>query len=619
MALESYMNASILALSLLIFILIFLALGFALVGDNEVGILRKKMTGKKLPQGKIIATEGEIGIQADTLMPGLYWRFPLIWKISKVRVTQIPQGQIGVVESIEGQPMQSGRLLGDEVECNSYQDAKMFLKNGGRKGPQVGVLRPGTYRINLAVFKVTQVAAVEVPKEQVGVVIAMDGVSLPSGFIVAPTPTADHKHFQDGQAFINAIGHRGPQLETLQPGEYYINKLLFEVDLSPVVIVPPGYVAVIVSSVGEELSSSARAPEISTTPDLNQPVHETVESLLITDKNQRGILKDPIAPGKYNLNQIAYRVELVPTSAITIDWASSQGPTETRLDIKTGVRPITNDPKITEFFKFSQLRVTSKDGFQLDVDVRLIIRVPPANAPFVIARFGTVSNLIEQVAHPLIDSSFRNEAGKEQALQFVQSRTELQENALSKARVEFAKYHVEVQGLLIAYIDMDKQLLETQTRKEIAQQQKAQYETEAAAQEQRIAVEEKKARADQQGSVITAKLSIDIENDKAEALRRQAQGVRDSTKTRADGTAYEAERIGQGQAAAYLAQANVLGSDNIAALKLFQEIADGKIVITPEILVTGAGSDTSSNIWNAYLSTLLKTRAAKSQGESKSG
>ncbi len=577
-----------------------------MVSDNEVGILRKKMTGKKLPQGKIIATDGEIGIQADTLMPGLYWRFPLIWKIRKVMVTQIPPGKIGVVESIDGQPIQSGRLLGDEVECNSFQDADMFLQNGGRKGPQIGVLRPGTYRINLEIFRVTQVNAVEVPKEQVGIVIAMDGISLPSGFIVAPAPTADHKHFQAGQTFINSDGHRGPQLETLQPGEYYINRLLFEVGLSPVAVVPPGYVAVIVSSVGEELSSSGPAPDISKKPDLAQPIHETIESLLITNKNQRGILRDPIAPGKYNLNQIAYRAELVPTSAITIDWASSKGPTETRLDTGSSVHPTSETVKVTEFFKFSQLRVTSKDGFQLDVDVRLIIRVPPANAPFVIARFGTVSNLIEQVAHPLIDSSFRNEAGKEQALQFVRSRTELQENALIKARVEFAKYHVEVQGLLIAYIDMDKQLLETQTRKEIAQQQKAQYEQEAAAQEQRIAVEEKKSRADQQGSVITAKLSIDIENDKAEALRRQAQGVRDSTKTRADGTAYEAERIGQGQAAAYKAQADILGQDNVTALKLFQEVAEGKIVITPQIMVTGGGGDTSSNMWNAYLSTLLK-------------
>src|SRR4030042_6065992 len=125
------------------------------------------MSGKKLPQGKIIASEGEIGVQADTLMPGLYWRFPLIWKISKGRVTQIPQGSIGIVESVDGQPLQKGRLLADDVESNSFQDATGFLKNGGRKGPQGAILVPGTYRINIAVFKIEHSPALEVPKEMI--------------------------------------------------------------------------------------------------------------------------------------------------------------------------------------------------------------------------------------------------------------------------------------------------------------------------------------------------------------------------------------------------------------------------------------------------------------------
>lgn len=74
-------------------------------------------------------------------------------------------------------------------------------------------------------------------------------------------------------------------------------------------------------------------------------------------------------------------------------------------------------------------------------------------------------------------------------MEFVHSRTELQMQALEKAREEFSKYHVEVQGLLIAYISVDAQLLETQTKKEIAVQQQKQYE-QALAQEQRIAVSE---------------------------------------------------------------------------------------------------------------------------------
>jgi len=583
----------------------FILKGFTLVRDDDVGIVTRKMFGSTLPQGQIIATKGEVGVQADILMPGLYWRIPIIWKIERAPVTKIKPAFIGVVESIEGKPIPTGRLLADEVPCNSFQDAQAFLNNGGCKGPQVDTLRPGTYRINTKVFRIQEVPATVVAREQVGVAIALDGISLPSGFNVAPEPTGDHKHFQDGQAFIRNQGYRGPQLETLQPGEYYINPLLFEVEMTDVAIVPPGYVAVIISSVGRELEKPQRnAPLISETPNLGQPLHETIETPLITSKNERGILVEPIAPGKYNLNRIAYRAEIVPTSAITIDWAEKNIIRETK-PYAAGSRDSVESVKVSEFFTYSQLKFTSKDGFQLEVEVRLIIRIPPANAPYVIARFGTVTNLIEQVAHPLIDSSFRNEAGDRAAMDFVHSRSVIQSAALEKVRREFISYHVEVQGLLIAYIKVDEKLLETQTKKEIAVQQQQQYEQEAKAQEQRIAVAEKTARADKQMDVITAKLSIDIATDKAQAFRKEAEGIRDATKTKADGVSYEAQKVGEGTAAAYKAQTDVLGPERIAAIKLIQEIAAGKVTITPNVLVSGGENNQGGNLVNAILATWL--------------
>src|SRR5512136_2273399 len=253
----------------------FILRGLTLVGDDDVGMVTRKMFGATLPQGQIIATKGEVGVQADILMPGLYWRIPIIWKIERAPVTKIKPGTIGVVESIEGKPIPTGRLLGDEVLCNSFQDAKAFLTNVGCKVPQVDTLRPGTYRINTKVFKILEVPATIVAREQVGVAIALDGIPLPGGYNVAPEPTGDHKHFQDGQAFIRSQGYRGPQLETLQPGEYYINPRLFEVAMSEVAVIPPGYVAVIISSVGKELEKPQHeAPPVSSTPSLGQPIHE---------------------------------------------------------------------------------------------------------------------------------------------------------------------------------------------------------------------------------------------------------------------------------------------------------------------------------------------------------
>ena len=113
-----------------------------------------------MPEGQIIARNGEIGVQARTLMPGLYWRLPIVWSFAKVPVVMIDTDSVGIVESIDGEPLPKGRVLADEVECNQFQDAEMFLANHGKKGPQVGILRPGTYRINSKLFNITKAPAV---------------------------------------------------------------------------------------------------------------------------------------------------------------------------------------------------------------------------------------------------------------------------------------------------------------------------------------------------------------------------------------------------------------------------------------------------------------------------
>jgi regulator of protease activity HflC (stomatin/prohibitin superfamily) len=649
----------------------FLISGLHLIGDSEVGIRTKKMFGKTMPQGQVIARNGEIGVQADTLMPGLYWYIPVIWKVEKTPVTTIQPSEVGIVESIDGKSLPKGRLLGDEVECNYYQDAKMFLDGGGTKGPQVAILRPGTYRINTKAFKIMKARTVEIPSEKIGVIIANDGLPLPSGYIVAPRPleapsesfpqAKNCQYFQDGQAFLNSAGYRGPQLDTLQPGRYYINPLLFKVDLFDVAEVPPGYVAILRSNVGLALETKKGSPipnigavgPVSTEmPDnqlvlVSQPVHEEVETLLILDKDMRGIWKEPIAPGKYNMNPLAFTAYLVPTSAVTIDWASELDRRAQHLPSdavkNSGILRETDDileadDRATEFFKFAQLRVTSMDGFQLEVDVRMIIRIRPQNAAFIIARFGSVKNLIEQIVHPLIDSSFRNKAGEEKAINFIMSRTELQRSALEKAQKQFEAYHVEAQNLLIAYIKVDQELLSTQTKREIALQQQAQYEQEAKAQEKRIEVQSKAANADKQPEVVAAMLSIEIERNKAEAKRKLAEGERDlnkitadgekykvqalaeakayELKTVADGMSYEQREVGKGVADAYRAQAEIIGPEATAVIKLMNEVGVNQVKITPDILIGASNGDHGST---ALLSTWLAQTVAKGLKDGKDG
>ena len=602
--------------------------GFCLIRAYQVGILTKNMLGKKMPEGQIIARHGQVGIQAKTLMPGLYWRLPIIWSFRKVPVVTIDIGSIGIVESIDGEALPKGRVLADEAECNQFQDAEMFLANHGKKGPQVGILRPGTYRINTILFNIAKAPAVKIAENTIGVAVAKDGIPLPTGYIIAPKALnvngteADHKAYQNGQLFIDSKGYRGPQLDTLQPGIYYINPNLFDIKIEEVAEVLPGYVAVIRSNVGSELERASEGPDKTTGEGkLCGPIHEDVEKILITDKYTRGIWREPIAPGKYNLNAIAFTAYQVPTSAVTIDWAS-----EGRIGTEVkGIKP-TEAKAAGVLYSFDPLKVTSKDGFQLEVNVRMVIRIQPGNAAYIIARFGSVANLIDQIVHPLIDSSFRNKAGEKKAIDFFQSRTDLQTEALVHAKERFSEYNVEAQNLLIAYIDIPKDLLDTQTKKEIANQQQAQYDQEALAQEKRIAVMEKSSRADKQKDVIDAKLSIDINNDRAEArvkeadgIRRsvilQAQGTKESTILVADGNSYKSKIEGDGVAAAYNAQKEAIGQQNVAIIKLIQEIAAGKIQIVPQILVGGGDASAGGNLFNAWLAQMLSQKVPKQEGK----
>jgi len=395
--------------------------------------------------------------------------------------------------------------------------------------------------------------------------------------------------------------------------------MLFEVGVIDTFEVPPGFVAVLRSNIGEELDRPESKPvPVSTDPDFDQILTAKVESLLTTTRDRRGIWRNPLAPGRYNLNSNAFTAYLVPTSAIMVDWASSERPSSPSMSrpSATPAKDRSDYPYLTEdsaqgaeFFKFNQLKVASKDGFQLEVDVRMVIRILPDNAAFAIARFGSVFNLIQQIVHPLIDAEFRNNAGQKQALEFVRSRSQLQEEAVDKARQVFRKYMVEAQNLLISYIQVDEALLATQTKKEIAVQAQAQYTEPATAEERRIALQAMTARANLQPQVVRADLQIVINENNAKAAVKRAEGIRDSTRIEADGNAAAIRRVGEAQGDAYHAQADVIGADKVALIKTVDLLQAGEVRITPDTrVVGGSGAEGTNTMFSAYLATLLSQK-----------
>src|SRR5487761_1756939 len=67
---------------------IFVGRGIFLIKDNQVGVLIKKFGGQRMPEGQIIARKGQIGVQASSLMPGLYWRSHRFWSSRKFPSTE---------------------------------------------------------------------------------------------------------------------------------------------------------------------------------------------------------------------------------------------------------------------------------------------------------------------------------------------------------------------------------------------------------------------------------------------------------------------------------------------------------------------------------------------------
>jgi uncharacterized membrane protein YqiK len=125
--------------------------GVVIIPDDSIGLVTKKFVllgrHRQLPDGAIIALNGEAGFQADTLSPGLHvGLWPWQYAVEVVKFLTVPQGQIGVVEACDGKPLPIGRIVAKEIQCDSFQDARGFLQKGGERGSQMAVIAPGTYR-----------------------------------------------------------------------------------------------------------------------------------------------------------------------------------------------------------------------------------------------------------------------------------------------------------------------------------------------------------------------------------------------------------------------------------------------------------------------------------------
>jgi len=689
------------------------------IGAKEVGIKERRYFGRRMPQGRVVATDGEVGLQADVLKPGLHfvmypiervvqkvplveigadelgiieaidgepmpmgsifapdraqnahnnfqdpiafikqggvkgiqlrtlppgkWAIhPYLFRVSIAQTTVIPQGKVGVITAADGAPLDPGRLHGKAIaDHKNFQDAEAFIYHGGQKGPQVEILTPGTYRIHTqsvssengadmmaGLFNVRLFDATMISENQIGLVEALDGAPLDPKDYVA-TPAGGHDNFQDSNTFITAGGQRGPQKDILLPGTYYINPLLFKVIPETAKEVKPGEVAVIVSNTGKDPSEEIRqamarkirerleqeeaqqmelaAEKLDRVDGDKASLEEIRAELLSADpadkrldsgaheayvvpEGYRGIQEMVVGPGRYYVNTLAVSPIVIPTTNQTVEWTAGE---------------VANT--------FDPFEVISKDGFTMQLEVRVVFRVKPEDAPFMVAKIGDVGRLIQNVMHPLIDSIFRNQASESSAMAYLQNRHEEQERAEARVRMHLLKYHVDVVNVLICHIHLPEELMKTQTEKILAEQKQNMYNAQREAEIKRIELEKTSSQADNQRSLMEATVGVDIAGKRSEQRKKEAEGEAYYISETGKAEAEKMRLIGEAQGVAYNEQVKALGQQGVAIVETLKVIGEKGVRITPDIMASGGGvgGDGGGGIGTLLLLNLFRDQMQK--------
>jgi SPFH domain / Band 7 family len=113
----------------------------------EVGVLVNRV-GKPNAKGDLseIVGEGEQGIQARVLTPGVYRINPYVYEVKRFPATVIPTGYAGVVTSMVGtDPGATSAPAGSQPASTHFRGA---LADAGQRGVLRDVLQPGIYYLN---------------------------------------------------------------------------------------------------------------------------------------------------------------------------------------------------------------------------------------------------------------------------------------------------------------------------------------------------------------------------------------------------------------------------------------------------------------------------------------
>jgi hypothetical protein len=623
-------------------VLLFLVVpSIRIIGPTEIGLVIKRFSFRRLPDDNPVAFHGEAGYQADLLMPGWRFKFWVIYIVEKHPWVQVPAGEIGVVVAQVGRPLPIGAKSAESVGgLDLMTDLRAWLKAGGQKGVQRPVLPPGT------LMPIHPVAFLVITRERVhglpvargfqrlqskgrltfesfgldesnlrvtiitprsssgggvldtcGIVTTLEGQPLPGAAIASRLGEFDdikkleseaatdstlietligsksvlHNNYQDFDAFLKAGGKIGLQHDPLLYGAYLLNPFLVRVEEVPMLVVKQGEVAVIKAYVGLATEDTSGA---------------AFKFGSIVRPGHRGIWQEPLRTGKYAINPRCYEAERVPTAILSLNWSEA----------------VSQAHKLDE--RLSQIVAKSREGFVFKIELVVQIHVPDTTAPRVISMVGTIGNLVNEVLQAAVGNHFRDKLQSMPAVQFIETRQQVQQSALEHIRGQLTQYEVETRGVYIQDVILPQELVQVLTQREIANQEKATFQMQQEAQKLRIDLEKTKGTADMQAQLAQAQVGVAIAAETAQARKNAAEGEATYIAETGRAKAAEVEAVGLARAKGFEAQVQALGQGPTAMINVATALADRNVKIVPEILAVGGGA-TLEGVGAALMKHLL--------------
>ncbi len=486
----------------------------------------------------------------------------------------IDSDKAGVISKQFGEPLPPGQVVARK----------------GEQGVQAQILGPGWHFGYIPfLHDVTQVDMIEIPAGKLGFVTARDGEALGVGQIYA-RPWDSAKDMLDPITFLTKGGQRGPQSTVITPGSYRYNPRLHEITLIDQLSVPAGTVAVITSmSGGGTIEGGSEAS--ATMPAV------VVNGVPLVAEGQRGVWQRALPPGGYNLNTQALRPTLVKTTQRVYVYQRVQTRAPAGAAARKPDSP-SDDWSVT---------VRSKDGFEFPIDVRVVCAVEAKDAPYLVALLGDPDRVVKddqeddeleilesKVVLPVVRSVLRNVAENMNALEFVNARSQVERIASERVKVELARSRVTSEGVFLGSThvgvnEAGRKLMATQTDREVAVNEEKLFAEKKRAEESRAAFVKAQEEAEQQRNLVRASYEVQVKEQGAKARAAEAKGEAD----------YQII-TGEGRAKAYEAMVRTLGREQVAQLELLKLVAEGKVQITPQVMVTGGGT------MDALAGTLLR-------------